>query len=241
MDQQTKQRDYLIKFLALGDSGVGKTTLLHRYTENEFNPRFISTVGIDFKEKTVMYRSKNDEQDYRPCKVHLQLWDTAGQERYRSLTTAFFRDAIGFLLVFDVTNDQSFNSVRDWLLQLSTHAYTEQPDIVLMGNKIDLINDRKVETTSARGLAEEFQMPYVECSAATGEGVDEAIDILLDLVFHRMDQCVDINSLPVRAYANDPYNRRRRTESSGIRINRISIRNGTVTDLFSRIKSRCCS
>nr|CAH7764254.1 unnamed protein product [Callosobruchus chinensis] len=101
--------DYLIKFLALGDSGVGKTSFLYQYTDGSFNSRFISTVGIDFR----IYQSKG-----RNYKIHLQLWDTAGQERFRSLTTAFYRDAMGFLLLFDLTNEQSFLEIRNWIEQL---------------------------------------------------------------------------------------------------------------------------
>nr|CAI5869352.1 unnamed protein product [Callosobruchus analis] len=112
--------DYLIKFLALGDSGVGKTSFLYQYTDGLFNTRFISTVGIDFREKRLVilnlvniYQSKG-----RNYKIHLQLWDTAGQERFRSLTTAFYRDAMGFLLLFDLTNEQSFLEIRNWIEQL---------------------------------------------------------------------------------------------------------------------------
>jgi len=131
--------DYLIKFLALGNSGVGKTSFLHRYTEHNFNPRFISTVGIDFREKKITWRGpkhENGEKLGRSQRIQLQLWDTAGQERFRSLTTAFFRDAMGFILMFDLTNDHSLMSTRDWLDQLTTHAYTSSPDIVLCGNKV---------------------------------------------------------------------------------------------------------
>ena len=136
--------DYLIKFLSLGDSGVGKTSFLYQYTDGAYNSRFISTVGIDFREKRIVYRAKNLEQGMqgRSQRIHLQLWDTAGQERYkkkkekkntfllypnlfflnlirfRSLTTAFFRDSMGFLLLFDLTNEQSFLSIRSWLEQL---------------------------------------------------------------------------------------------------------------------------
>ncbi|XP_064336426.1 ras-related protein Rab-27B isoform X3 [Camelus dromedarius] len=108
--------DYLIKLLALGDSGVGKTTFLYRYTDNKFNPKFITTVGIDFREKRVVYNTQGPNGSTgKAFKVHLQLWDTAGQERFRSLTTAFFRDAMGFLLMFDLTSQQSFLNVRNWM------------------------------------------------------------------------------------------------------------------------------
>uniref|UniRef100_A0A8B9MT52 small monomeric GTPase n=1 Tax=Accipiter nisus TaxID=211598 RepID=A0A8B9MT52_9AVES len=107
--------DYLIKLLALGDSGVGKTTFLYRYTDNKFNPKFITTVGIDFREKRVVYNSRGPNgSPGKAFKVHLQLWDTAGQERFRSLTTAFFRDAMGFLLMFDLTSQQTWIY---WLLR----------------------------------------------------------------------------------------------------------------------------
>ena len=105
--------------------------------------RFISTVGIDFREKKITWRgAKTGDQSERQAssarsqRIQLQLWDTAGQERFRSLTTAFFRDAMGFILMFDVTSDQSLMSTRDWLDQLTTHAYSETPDIVLCGNKV---------------------------------------------------------------------------------------------------------
>ena len=103
--------------------------------------RFISTVGIDFREKKINWRGARSEerQTARSQRVQLQLWDTAGQERVRSLTTAFFRDAMGFLLMFDVTSDQSLMSTRDWLDQLTTHAYTSSPDIVLCGNKVSFL------------------------------------------------------------------------------------------------------
>uniref|UniRef100_A0A8D1C2N3 small monomeric GTPase n=9 Tax=Boreoeutheria TaxID=1437010 RepID=A0A8D1C2N3_PIG len=149
--------DYLIKFLALGDSGVGKTSVLYQYTDGKFNSKFITTVGIDFREKRVVYRANGpDGAIGRGQRIHLQLWDTAGQERFRSLTTAFFRDAMGFLLLFDLTNEQSFLNVRNWISQLQMHAYCENPDIVLCGNKSDLEDQRVVKEEEARGLAEKY-------------------------------------------------------------------------------------
>ncbi len=146
--------DYLIKFLALGDSGVGKTSFLYQYTDNQFNSKFISTVGIDFREKRVVYKSPTNGRSHR---IHLQLWDTAGQERFRSLTTAFFRDAMGFILMFDLTSELSFLNVRNWISQLQTHAYCEDPDIILVGNKIDLEDRRVVDFNRARDFAEKHK------------------------------------------------------------------------------------
>lgn len=185
--------DYLIKLLSLGDSGVGKTTFLYRYTDNKFNPKFITTVGIDFREKRVVYTQTNPNgtNTGKTFKVHLQLWDTAGQERFRSLTTAFFRDAMGFLLMFDLTSQQSFLNVRNWMSQLQANAYCENPDIVLVGNKADLADQREVQEKQAKELADKYGIPYFETSAATGAEVDKSVITLLDLVMKRMEQCVD--------------------------------------------------
>ncbi|EFO95770.1 hypothetical protein GCK72_003563 [Caenorhabditis remanei] len=189
--------DYLIKFLALGDSGVGKTSFLHRYTDNTFTGQFISTVGIDFKEKKVVYKSSRGGFGGRGQRVLLQLWDTAGQERFRSLTTAFFRDAMGFILIFDITNEQSFLNIRDWLSQLKVHAYCEQPDIIICGNKADLENRRQVSTARAKQLADQLGLPYFETSASTAVNVEKSVDCLLDLVMQRIQQSVETSSLPL--------------------------------------------
>ncbi|KAG7276694.1 hypothetical protein CRUP_006873, partial [Coryphaenoides rupestris] len=174
--------DYLIKLLALGDSGVGKTTFLYRYTDGKYNRKFTTTVGIDFREKRVNYTGTGaDGTSEKNFKVHLQLWDTAGQER----------DAMGFLLMFDLTNQQSFVNVRNWMSQLQANAYCENPDIVLVGTKLDLANTRDVQARQAKELAERYGIPYVETSAVSGEQVDEAVGALLDLVMKRMEQSTE--------------------------------------------------
>ncbi|XP_024255869.1 ras-related protein Rab-27B [Oncorhynchus tshawytscha] len=184
--------DFLIKLLSVGDSGVGKTTFLYRYTDNKFNHKFTTTVGIDFREKRVTYLGTgSDGTTEKTFKVHLQLWDTAGQERFRSLTTAFFRDAMGFLLMFDLTNQQSFLNVRNWMSQLQANAYCDSPDIVLVGTKADLKNLRDVQGKQARDLADRYGIPYFETSSATGTEVDQAVTTLLDLVMRRMEQSTE--------------------------------------------------
>lgn len=102
-------------------------------------------------------------------RIHLQLWDTAGQERFRSLTTSFFRDSMGFLLIFDITNEKSFLEVQNWIEQLKVHAYCDNPDIVLCGNKLDLEYLRVVNSARAKNLAEKYDVPYIETSAYTGK------------------------------------------------------------------------
>lgn len=105
--------DYMFKILIIGNSSVGKTSFLFRYADDSFTSAFVSTVGIDFKVKTVFRQDK---------RVKLQIWDTAGQERYRTITTAYYRGAMGFILMYDVTNEESFNSVQDWLV-LSNYSF----------------------------------------------------------------------------------------------------------------------
>jgi Ras-related protein Rab-8A len=100
--------DYLIKLLLIGDSGVGKSCLLLRFSDDAFNTSFITTIGIDFKIRTV-------EIDNKRCK--LQIWDTAGQERFRTITTAYYRGAMGILLVYDITDEQSFANIRNWCVR----------------------------------------------------------------------------------------------------------------------------
>nr|XP_011748032.1 ras-related protein Rab-3A [Macaca nemestrina] len=109
--------DYMFKILIIGNSSVGKTSFLFRYADDSFTPAFVSTVGIDFKVKTI-YR--NDKR------IKLQIWDTAGQERYRTITTAYYRGAMGFILMYDITNEESFNAVQDWDLSKTCPAASSQ-------------------------------------------------------------------------------------------------------------------
>ena len=167
--------DYVLKFLVLGDTGVGKTSLLTRYVEDRFNATFSTTVGVDFCQKKVKLNYKGTQMN-----VQLQLWDTAGQERFRSLTSSFFRDAMGFLLVFDLTNESSFHHINDWLVQLHAHCYNEQPPVVIVGNKVDL--ERVVERESAEQVTSELGFRYIESSAMNNVNVNEAVGALMELV-----------------------------------------------------------
>lgn len=199
--------DYLLKFLVLGDSGVGKTCLLYQYTDGRFHTQFISTVGIDFREKRLvsmlvgpatwtsiiqgappvlqLYSSRG-----RRHRIHLQIWDTAGQERFRSLTTAFYRDAMGFLLIFDLTSQKSFLEITNWLEQLRMHAYTEDPDVVLCGNKCDLLQLRVVSREQVAALAQRYRLPYIETSACTGANIQQAVELLVGRVMERIENAV---------------------------------------------------
>jgi Ras-related protein Rab-8A len=156
--------DMQIKLLMIGDSGVGKTCLLLRYANDSFSPTFITTIGIDFKIKNV---------DIDGTRIKLQIWDTAGQERFRTITTSYFRGAQGILLVYDVTDRRSFESIRNWISQIQTHADVHVNKI-LIGNKCDMVDDKAVSTEEGERLAKEFNIPFWECSAKTDLNVESS-------------------------------------------------------------------
>jgi len=157
--------DFLIKLLLIGDSGVGKSCLLLRFCDDAWTPSFITTIGIDFKIRTIELDGK---------KIKLQIWDTAGQERFRTITTAYYRGAMGILLVFDLTDERSFNNVRTWHSNVEQHA-TEGVNKILIGNKCDWEESKKVVSQQqALELAEELGVPYMETSAKSSINVDEA-------------------------------------------------------------------
>ena len=127
-----KSYDLLFKLLLIGDSGVGKTSILLGYSDNNFNNNFIPTIGIDFKIKTIELHGK---------KIKLQIWDTAGQERFISITTSYYRGAMGIMLVYDVTNSKSFDNIAKWLRNIQEHS---NPDVekMILGNKCDMEDKR---------------------------------------------------------------------------------------------------
>jgi len=156
--------DYLIKLLLIGDSGVGKSCLLLRFADDTFTPSFISTIGIDFKIRTIELDGK---------RIKLQIWDTAGQERFRTITTAYYRGAMGILLVYDVTDDQSFSNIRNWVRSIEQHA-TDNVNKILIGNKSDLAEKRVVDTPKGQALADEYGIKFFETSAKSASNVEEA-------------------------------------------------------------------
>ncbi|XP_024877640.1 SH3 domain-containing kinase-binding protein 1-like [Temnothorax curvispinosus] len=152
------------KVLVLGDSNVGKTCIVHRYCDERYYDTYISTIGIDFKQKII-------NLDGTPIK--LQIWDTAGQERFRTLTTAYYRGAMGILLMYDVTSLESFNHLSYWLRNIQENA---SPDVVkvLAANKCDATANRAVEAERGQKIAENFDMPFFEVSCKENINIEEA-------------------------------------------------------------------
>jgi small GTP-binding protein len=165
--------DYLFKIVLIGDSGVGKSNLLSRFTRNEFNLESKTTIGVEFAQKTLTIDGKV---------IKAQIWDTAGQERYRAITSAYYRGAVGALLVYDVCKPNSFENVDRWLKELKDHA-DSQTVVMLTGNKADLKHLRAVKTEEAATYSQKHNLAFIETSALEGNGVDEAFQMVLNEIY----------------------------------------------------------
>lgn len=164
--------DMIMKLLLVGDSGVGKSCLLLRFVEDKFNPSFITTIGIDFKIRTIESKGK---------RIKLQVWDTAGQERFRTITTAYYRGAMGIVLIYDVTDSRSFENVENWFQTVTQHA-NEDAQIFLVGNKCDDEVNRQVSKEQGQELAAKLNVPFLEASAKSNENVDSIFYELASII-----------------------------------------------------------
>lgn len=169
-----KAYDVLLRLMLLGDSGVGKTCLLWRFTDDDYHPSHISTIGIDFKMKTL---------DIDGIRVRVQIWDTAGQERYQTVTKQYYRRAQGILLVYDVTNEHSFQHITKWASDVGECA-PEHVRWILVGNKCDEEKKRRVTTEQGNKLAKTYGMDFFETSAFSNYNIKESFTRLTELVLH---------------------------------------------------------
>ena len=156
------------KILTIGESGVGKTCILRRFVENKFLKNHLATIGIDFKTKTLNINNQE---------IKLKIWDTAGQERFRNITTQYYKGADGIVLIYDVTDDASYEKIRDWMEQILSNTKREDIGLVLLGNKCDM-EPRAVTEEQGNKMAEELNVSYFETSALTGQGINEAFNEL---------------------------------------------------------------
>ena len=158
-----KSREFLYKILLLGDTSVGKTCFLMRYTDNTFQEIHLSTIGLDYKLKNVQLEDGKF--------VKIQIWDTAGQDRFRSITKNYYKGAHGIILLYDITDRRSFDNVKTWIEQIREEV-GDKVSIILVGNKIDEVDGRKVKTEEGEKVANEIGLSFFECSAKTGENID---------------------------------------------------------------------
>jgi len=173
MAEGASQYDFLFKVVLIGDSGVGKSNLLSRFTRNEFSMDTKSTIGVEFATRTVNVDGKT---------VKAQIWDTAGQERYRAITAAYYRGAVGALLVYDISKQATYANVQRWLKELRDHADANIV-ISLVGNKCDLKHLRAVSTEEAQAFSEENNLAFIETSAQDATNVEQAFQNNLTEIF----------------------------------------------------------
>uniref|UniRef100_A0A8C7H381 small monomeric GTPase n=1 Tax=Oncorhynchus kisutch TaxID=8019 RepID=A0A8C7H381_ONCKI len=162
----------------IGDSGVGKSNLLSRFTRNEFNLESKSTIGVEFATRSIHVEGKT---------VKAQIWDTAGQERYRAITSAYYRGAVGALLVYDIAKHLTYENAERWLKELQDHADSNIV-IMLVGNKSDLRHLRAVPTDEAKALAEKHGLSFLETSALDSSNVELAFQTILTAIYNIVSQ-----------------------------------------------------
>ncbi|ORC86600.1 putative small GTP-binding protein Rab1 [Trypanosoma theileri] len=160
----SSEYDHLFKLLLIGDSGVGKSCLLLRFADDSYTESYISTIGVDFKIRTLNIDGKV---------IKLQIWDTAGQERFRTITSSYYRGAHGIIIVYDTTDMDSFNNVKSWLNEIDKFA-SENVNKLLVGNKCDLVTQKAVDTQMAKDFADSLGIPFLETSAKESSNVEEA-------------------------------------------------------------------
>ena len=153
----------MFKILLLGDSGVGKSCIIIRYIENNFSSNLMNSIGVDFKLKNIEIDSK---------KIKLQIWDTAGQERFKTITTSYYKGAHAILIVFDITDRDSFDHVRNWMADIDKFA-KEGVLRILVGNKCDLAHSRQVSMEEAKEIANKYGIKYIETSAKDTINIDD--------------------------------------------------------------------
>jgi len=174
--------EYIFKYIIIGDMGVGKSCLLHQFTESKFSSDSPHTIGVEFGTRIIEVMSK---------KIKLQIWDTAGQERFRAVTRSYYRGAAGALLVYDITRRATYNHLTSWLTD-ARNLTNPNTVIMLIGNKKDLESQRDVTFDEASAFAQENGIIFLEASAKTGENVEEAFLRTAKIIFQSVQEGVDI-------------------------------------------------
>ncbi|CAI9783976.1 unnamed protein product [Fraxinus pennsylvanica] len=178
--EEEQTQDYLFKIVLIGDSAVGKSNLLARFARDEFYPNSKSTIGVEFQTQKMEINGKE---------VKAQIWDTAGQERFRAVTSAYYRGAVGALLVYDISQRRTFDSIGRWLNELQTHSDMNVVTI-LVGNKSDLKDAREVTTAEGKHLAEAQGLFFIETSALDSSNVAVAFQTVVKEIFNILSRKV---------------------------------------------------
>ena len=174
--------DIAFKILLLGDSSVGKTCFLKRYTDNTFQDAYLSTIGFDFKYKSITLKNGKT--------VKVQLWDTAGEERFRTIAKSYYRGAHGIILIYDVTNRKTFENIRKWINQINEET-SGKTSILLIANKIDCVQSRQVTKEEGKEMAKNAGLPIFEASAKDSTNVNESFQYLIEKINENAETTVE--------------------------------------------------
>ena len=174
--------DFKLKIVVVGDSGVGKTNLIRRFIQDDFQSNSKATVGVEFFSKSF----KINDNVFK-----IEIWDTAGQERYKSITAAYYKGAKGGLVVYDVTSKTSFDNVDNWVSEIKEKASTDMKTMMI-GNKIDLKDERTVSTEEALEKAKLLELPLMEASALDSTNVKQAFYDLLKEMYKEVKKTIDV-------------------------------------------------
>ena len=169
--------DLTLKLLVVGDSSVGKTNFVMRLINNEFSKNYMTTSGIDLKTTDIEIKNK---------KIHIQLWDTAGQEKYKAITKNLFLKVMGALIIYDITNEASYNNLKAWV-KLIKEESGKHMQLIILGNKSDLNDQRKISKDEAINYAKEQNIEYIETSSKTGENVKKAVTMICENILENKE------------------------------------------------------
>ena len=175
--------DLTLKILIVGDSGVGKTNFILRFLNNEFNQNYMSTAGIDLKSGSIEIKNK---------KIRIQIWDTAGQEKYKAITKNLFLKVMGALIVYDITNENSFYNLQSWVSMVKEEC-GKHMQILIVGNKSDLDSKRAISKEEVLNYAKEQKVEYIETSSKTGENIIKAITLLSEQILENSESIDDVS------------------------------------------------
>ncbi len=174
----SRKFDFKFKLMVIGESKVGKTSVIKRYTKNKFGGIYLTTVGVDFQDKIIEIDGK---------KIMLQIWDTAGQERFHSITKSIYRNANGVLFIYDITNKESFNNIKNWIKDLD-NIKSDDIKSIIIGNKIDLEDKRIINKSDLENLANKYKMSFLEVSAKNNININEAFDLMVNEILKEKDE-----------------------------------------------------
>lgn len=189
--------DYLFKILLIGDSGVGKSSILVQFVDKTFNNSYMSTIGVDFKIKTIDIDGKA---------IKLQIWDTAGQERFRTITSSYYRGAHGIILVYDITDVESFNNIKQWLNEVDKYADKNVQKIII-GNKVDLDNKRFVLFETANAFCNNLDIPFMEVSAKKSADIEKVFLTFAKEIKHNHPETIPGDKKNVKINIREKYKR----------------------------------